>query len=83
MTHLDIDSLLRRIYGKRKQGASFGHTKVGGYSVRPLGLSPLAATISTPIAAPVIGAMRLRKGSSRGAASLLTGDAQPVGVGEA
>lgn len=75
MTYVDIDSLLRRVYGKHKQGASFGHTKVGGYSVRLRGLSPLMATISTPIAAPVIGAMRLRKGSagsSRGAASLLT-----------
>lgn len=75
MTYVDIDSLLRRVYGKRKQGASFGHTKVGGYSVRLRGLSPLVATISTPIAAPVVAAMRLRKGSagsSRGAASLLT-----------
>ena len=74
MTYVDIDSLLRRVYGKRKQGASFGHTKVGGYPVRLRGLSPLAVTISTPIAAPVIAAMRLRKGSagsSRGAASLL------------
>jgi hypothetical protein len=75
MTYVDIDSLLRRVYGKRKQGASFGHTKVGGYSVRLRGLSPLVATISTPIAAPVVAAMRLRKGSAgsgRGAASLLT-----------
>jgi hypothetical protein len=74
MTYVDIDSLLRRVYGKRKQGASFGHAKVGGYSVRLRGLSPLVATISTPIAAPVVAAMRLRKGSAgsgRGAASLL------------
>lgn len=71
---MDIDSLLRQVYGKRKQGASFGHTKVGGYPVRLRGLSPLVATISTPIAAPVIAAMRLRKGSAgsgRGAAGLL------------
>lgn len=75
MTYVDIDSLLRRVYGKRKQGASFGHVKVGGYPVRLRGLSPLVATICTPIAAPVVAAMRLRKGSagsSRGAASLLT-----------
>jgi hypothetical protein len=74
MTYVDIDSLLRRVYGKHKQGASFGHTKVGGYPVRLRGLSPLVTTIATPIAAPVIAAMRLRKGSagsSRGAASLL------------
>jgi hypothetical protein len=74
MTYVDIDSLLRRVYGKRKQGASFAHTKVGGYPVRLRGLSPLAVTLSTPIAASVIAAMRLRKGSagsSRGAAGLL------------
>jgi hypothetical protein len=74
MTYVDMDSLLRRVYGKRKQGASFGHAKVGGYAVRLRGLSPLAATISTPIAAPVVAGMRLRKGSAgsgRGAASLL------------
>ena len=74
MTYVDIDSLLRRVYGKHKQGAGFGHTKVGGYPVRLRGLSPLVATISTPIAAPVVAGMRLRKGSagsSRGAATLL------------
>jgi hypothetical protein len=71
---VDIDSLLRRVYGKRKQATSFGRAKVGGYPVRLRGLCPLAATISTPIAAPVIAGIRLRKGSagsSRGAASLL------------
>ncbi|WP_190816105.1 transposase [Saccharopolyspora pogona] len=72
---MDIDSLLHRVYGKKKQGARFGHTKVGGYPVRLRGLSPLVATLSTPIAAPVIAAMRLRSGSAgsgRGAAGLLT-----------
>lgn len=42
--------------------------------MRLRGLSPLAATLSTPIAAPMIAGMRLRKGSAasgRGAASLL------------
>jgi DDE family transposase len=71
---VDIDSLLRRVYGRAKQGARFGHAKVGGYSVRLRGLSPLVATICTPIAAPVIAAMRLRAGSAgsaRGAAGLL------------
>lgn len=37
---------------------SFGHTKVGGYPVRLRGLSPLVATVSTPIAAPVIAGIR-------------------------
>jgi len=39
------------------------------------GLSPLVATLSTPLAAPVIAAARLRggsAGSARGAASLVT-----------
>jgi hypothetical protein len=71
---IDVDSLLRRVYGKAKQGAGFGHAKVGGYQVRLLGLSPLVATISTPTAAPVIAATRLRGGSAasaRGAAPLV------------
>jgi hypothetical protein len=53
-TYVDVDSLLRRTYGKAKQGAGFGHTKVGGYPVLLRGLSPLMATISTDTAAPVI-----------------------------
>lgn len=72
--YVDIDSLLRRVYGHAKQGAGFGHTKVGGYSVRLRGLSPLVATISTDRAALVIAATRLRggsAGSARGAQSLL------------
>jgi Transposase DDE domain group 1 len=74
VTYVDVDSLLRRVYGKAKQGAGFGHTKVGGYPVLLRGLSPLIATLSTPIAAPVIAAARLRggpAGSARGAASLV------------
>lgn len=72
--YVDVDSLLRRVYGHAKQGAGFGHAKVGGYSVRLRGLSPLVATISTAAAAPVIAATRLRggsAGSARGAASLV------------
>jgi len=30
VTYVDADSLLRRVYGKAKQAAGFGHTKVGG-----------------------------------------------------
>jgi hypothetical protein len=74
LTFIDVDSLLRRVYGKAKQGAGFGHAKVGGYRVRLFGLSPLVATISTPTAAPVIAATRLRggaAGSARGAPSLV------------
>lgn len=72
---VDIDSLLRPVYGKAKQGASFGHTKISGKTVLRRGLSPLAVTISTPKAAPVLAGVRLRAGragSSRGAASMVT-----------
>jgi len=71
---LDVDSLLRRVYGKQKQGAGFGHAKVGGYQLLLRGLNPLIATLSTPDAAPLIVASQLRAGnagSARGASSLL------------
>jgi hypothetical protein len=71
---VDIDSLLRPVYGHAKQGASFGHTKVSGKSILRRGLSPLATTISTRSAAPVLAGVRLRAGragSSKGAASMV------------
>jgi hypothetical protein len=71
---VDIDSLLRPVYGHAKQGASFGHTKISGRTVLRRGLSPLAAAISTPSAAPVVAAVRLRAGragSAKGAASMV------------
>jgi hypothetical protein len=73
LAFVDIDSMQKRVYGHAKQGAKFGHTKIQGKSVLVRGLNALAAVISTPIAAPVIGATRLRggnAGSARGAASL-------------
>ena len=72
---VDIDSLLRPVYGHAKQGASFGHTKIAGRQVLRRGLSPLATTISPPTAAPVIAGIRLRAGkagSGRGADSMVT-----------
>jgi hypothetical protein len=72
---VDIDSLLRPVYGRAKQGASFGHTKIAGKQVLRRGLSPLATTISTPRSAPVVSGIRLRAGragSGRGAASMVT-----------
>jgi hypothetical protein len=75
VAYVDVDALLRRTFDKRKQGAGFGHAKVGGYSVRLRGLSPLVATVCTPTAAPVIAATRLRGGKAaagRGGASLVT-----------
>src|SRR4029078_4267449 len=61
---VDIDSLLRPVYGRAKQGASYGHTKIGGKQVLRKGLSPLATTISTEAGAPVLAGMRLRAGKS-------------------
>lgn len=62
--YIDIDSLLRPVYGHAKQGASYGHTKISGKQILRKGLSPLATTISTPRCAPVIAGMRLRAGKT-------------------
>ncbi len=59
-----IDSMQKRVYGHHRQGAAFGHTKIGGKSLLVRGLNTLAATISTPIVAPVIAATRLRGGNA-------------------
>jgi hypothetical protein len=64
---LDVDSTISRVYGYAKQGADYGYTRVRG-------LHPLLATLSTPIAAPVIAGTRLRRGSAgsdKGAASFV------------
>jgi hypothetical protein len=63
--YVDIDSLLRPVYGHQKQGASFGHTKIGGRQVLRKGLSPLATTISTRGGAPVVAGIRLLKAGAR------------------
>src|SRR5258707_7918914 len=66
----------KRVYGHAKQGAAFGHTKIQGKTVLVRGLNALAAAVSTPQAAPVVAATRLRGGSAntgRGAASLIAG----------
>ena len=71
---IDIDSVLRPVYGHAKQGASFGHTKIAGQTILRRGLSPLAVTIATPTAAPVLAGVRLRAGragSAKGAASMV------------
>jgi hypothetical protein len=73
--YVDIDSLLRPVYGHAKQGASFGHTKIAGKQVLRKGLSPLATTISTRQGAPVVAGIRLRAGkagSGRGADSMVS-----------
>ena len=71
---VDIDSLLRPVYGHQKQGASFGHAKIAGRALLRKGLSPLITTLSRPRAAPVIAEAWLRggkTGSGRGAARQL------------
>src|SRR3954452_6610761 len=68
LADLDIDDTMRATHGYAQQGAGYGYTKVEG-------LNALLAIISTPIAAPVIAATRLRTGSTnsaRGAARLIT-----------
>ena len=75
LAFVDIDSMQKRVCGHAKQGAAFGHTKIQGKSLLVRGLNVLAATICTPLAAPVIAATRLRGGSAssaRGAASMIT-----------
>ena len=74
LAFVDVDSVQRRVYGGTKQGAAFGHAKIASKSLLVRGLNVLAATVSTPLAAPVVAATRLRggnAGSARGAATLV------------
>jgi len=67
IAYLDIDDTVKRTYGYAKQGAGYGYSGVKG-------LNALLATVSTPLAAPVIAGCRLRRGganSTRGAHRLL------------
>ena len=57
VAYVDADDTVRQTYGYAKQGAGRGYTGVKG-------LNALIATISTPTSAPVIAAVRLRKGST-------------------
>ena len=52
---VDVDDTVIEVHGHAKQGAGFGYTKVRG-------LNALLATATTPDAAPVIVAQRLRRG---------------------
>jgi hypothetical protein len=80
---VNIDSLLRPVYGHANQGASYGYSKIAGRQVLRKGLSPLASTLSTDIAAPVITGMRLwagKTGSGKGAGRMV---AQAIGTARA
>ncbi len=68
VAYVDVDDTIRATHGYAKAGAGYGYSKVKGLNV-------LIAAVSTPTAAPVIVATRLRKGSTssaRGAARLVT-----------
>jgi hypothetical protein len=74
LAFIDVDSARRRVYGYSRQGAAFGHAKIASKSLTVRGLNALAATVTTPLSAPVIAATRLRGGNAdtaRGAASLI------------
>jgi Transposase DDE domain group 1 len=73
LAFIDVDSTQKRVYGYQKEGAAFGHAKVQGKELLLKGLNPLISVISTPLAAPVLGPVRLRggnTGSARGAGGL-------------
>ncbi|MEU4290833.1 IS1380 family transposase [Kribbella sp. NPDC026596] len=68
LAFVDVDSAHRQVYGYSKQGAEVGRLK--GKKT----LHPLVATISTPLARPVVAGIRMRKGKAadvRGAAGFV------------
>jgi hypothetical protein len=68
LAFVDVDSTHRQVYGYSKQGAEVGRLK--GKKT----LHPLVATISTPLARPVVAGIRMRKGKAadvRGAAGFV------------
>ena len=83
LAFVDVDSMQRRVYGHKKQGAAFGHTKISGKTVLVRGLNALAATVSTPQAAPVIAGTRLRGGSANTARGAAGFAAEAIGAARA
>jgi Transposase DDE domain group 1 len=64
---IDVDDTIGQVHGYAKQAAAFGYTGVKGLNLQ-------LATVSTPLAAPVIAQARLRAGnaaSATGAARVL------------
>ena len=53
VAYVDIDDTIRGTHGYAKQGTGYGYSKVKG-------LNALLGVVSTPLAAPVIAATRLR-----------------------
>ena len=83
LAFVDIDSMQRRVYGHKKQGAAFGHTKIQGKTVLIRGLNALAATVSTPQSAPVVAGTRLRGGSANTARGAAGFAAEAIGAARA
>jgi hypothetical protein len=57
---IDLDDTIREVHGYAKQAAAYGYTGVRGLNIQ-------LATVSTPLAAPVIARARLRRGSTASA----------------
>src|SRR5690606_29474423 len=57
VAYLDVDDTIRATYGYAKQGTGYGYSGIKGLNVQ-------VATLSTPAAAPVLAATRLRKGNA-------------------
>jgi hypothetical protein len=57
---IDVDDTIREVHGYAKQAAAYGYTGVRGLNIQ-------LATLSTPLAAPVIARARLRKGNTASA----------------
>lgn len=54
---VDVDDTIREVHGYVKQAAAYGYTGVRGLNIQ-------LATVSTPVAAPVVARARLRKGNT-------------------
>jgi hypothetical protein len=80
---IDIDSLLRPVYGHHKQGASFGHAKIASRALLRLGLSPQITTLSTAQAPPVIAEARLRSGKAASGRAAAAQVKQAIGTARA
>ena len=64
---IDVDDTIKQMHGYHQQGVAYGYSKVKG-------LNAQLAVLSTPLAAPVVAGVRLRKGnvaSAHGAGKLI------------
>ena len=64
---IDVDDTIKQMHGYHQQGVAYGYSKVKG-------LNAQLAVLSTPLAAPVVAGVRLRKGnvaSAHGAPKLI------------